>query len=89
MPRWWRRRHGGGRSSPLPGALCWPPGRAGSAVSGPPFYLRHEHEAAEILGIPFETVMQAALIPVAYSVGTDFKPAARHPLDTMVHWDRW
>jgi hypothetical protein len=33
--------------------------------------------------------MQAALIPVAYSVGTDFRPAARHPLDTMVHWDRW
>ena len=33
--------------------------------------------------------MQAALIPVAYTVGTDFKPAARHPLETMVHWDRW
>jgi hypothetical protein len=33
--------------------------------------------------------MQAALIPVAYSVGTDFKPAARHPLDTMTHWNRW
>ena len=42
-----------------------------------------------MLGIPFESVMQAALIPVAYSVGTDFRPAARHPLDTMVHWDRW
>jgi hypothetical protein len=34
-------------------------------------------------------VMQAALIPVAYTIGTDFKPAARSPLDTMVHWDRW
>jgi nitroreductase len=53
------------------------------------FHLRHEREAAEILGIPFEEVMQAALIPVAYTVGTDFKPAARHPLDTMAHWDRW
>jgi nitroreductase len=53
------------------------------------FHLRHEREAAEILGIPFDQVMQAALIPVAYTVGTDFKPAARHPLDTMVHWDRW
>ena len=53
------------------------------------FHLRHEREAAEILGIPFDAVMQAALIPVAYSVGTDFKPAARSPLDTMVHWDRW
>jgi hypothetical protein len=31
----------------------------------------------------------AALIPVAYTVGTDFRPAARHPLDSMVHLDRW
>jgi nitroreductase len=53
------------------------------------FHLRHEREAAELLGIPFDQVMQAALIPVAYTIGTDFKPAARHPLDTMVHWDRW
>ena len=53
------------------------------------FHLRREREAAEILGIPFDTVMQAALIPVAYTVGADFKPAARKPLDTMVHWDRW
>ena len=53
------------------------------------FHLRHEREAAELLGIPYEQVMQAALIPVAYTVGADFKPAARKPLDTMVHWDRW
>jgi nitroreductase len=53
------------------------------------FHLRHEREAAEILGIPFDQVMQVALIPVAYTVGTDFKPAPRRPLDTMVHWDRW
>jgi nitroreductase len=53
------------------------------------FHLRHEREAAEILGIPYDKVMQAALIPVAYTIGTEFKPAARKPLDTMVHWDRW
>jgi nitroreductase len=53
------------------------------------FHLRREREAAEILGIPFDRVMQAALIPVAYTIGTDFRPAARRPLDTMVHWDRW
>ena len=52
-------------------------------------HLRHEREAAELLGIPFEEVMQAALIPVAYTIGTDFRPAARAPLDAMVHWDRW
>lgn len=53
------------------------------------FHLRHEREAAAILGIPYERVMQAALIPVAYTVGAGFKPAARKPLDTLVHWDRW
>jgi nitroreductase len=53
------------------------------------FHLRHEREAAEILGIPYDKVMQAALIPVAYTVGTEFKPAVRKPLDTMVHWDQW
>jgi nitroreductase len=53
------------------------------------FHLRHEREAAELLGVPYHRVMQAALIPVAYTVGADFKPGARRPLDTMAHWDRW
>ena len=48
-----------------------------------------EKQAAELLGIPFERVQQVALITVGYTIGTDFKPAARHPLDTMVHWDHW
>jgi len=53
------------------------------------FHLMYEREAAELLGIPYDDVMQAALIPTAYTLGTDFKPAVRSPLDTMVHWDRW
>jgi nitroreductase len=52
------------------------------------FHLPYEREAAAILGIPFDDVMQAALIPVAYAAGP-FKPARRKGLDTMVHWDRW
>jgi nitroreductase len=53
------------------------------------FHLVHEREAAELLGIPYDDVMQAALIPVAYTLGTDFKPAVRAPPASMVHWDRW
>jgi hypothetical protein len=34
-------------------------------------------------------MMQAALIPVAHTIGTEFKPGMRAPLDTFVHWDRW
>jgi nitroreductase len=53
------------------------------------FHLMHEERAAEILGIPYDKVTQVALIPVAYTLGTDFKPGKRKPLDTMVHWDGW
>jgi nitroreductase len=53
------------------------------------FHLVHEQEAAEILGIPYEDVTQVALLPVAYTLGTDFKPGKRKPLDSMVHWDHW
>ena len=53
------------------------------------FHLMHEREAAEILGIPYDEVTQVALIPVAYTIGTDFKPGKRKPLDSMIHWERW
>lgn len=52
-------------------------------------HLPSEREAADILGIPFDKVQQAGLVPVAYTKGTDFKPAARQPLDTVVHWNQW
>jgi len=53
------------------------------------FHLIHEREAAEILGIPYDDVTQVALIPVAYTIGTEFKPGRRKPLDTMLHWETW
>jgi len=34
-------------------------------------------------------VAQVALMPLAYTIGTDFKLAQRDPLSTMVHWDSW
>jgi nitroreductase len=52
-------------------------------------HLFFEQAAAELLHIPFEQVMQAGLIPVAYTLGTDFKPAARKPLESVLHWDTW
>jgi nitroreductase len=53
------------------------------------FHLAHEREAAELLGIPYDDVMQTALIPVAHTLGSRFRPAPREPLETMVHRDRW
>ncbi len=51
-------------------------------------HLLWEQEVAEILGIPFEEVRQYALIPVAYTLGTDFKPAARN-LGTVLSFNKW
>jgi nitroreductase len=52
-------------------------------------HLNHEEEAATLLGLPYAEVMQAALIPVAHTIGTAFKPGARLALDRFVHWERW
>lgn len=51
-------------------------------------HLKYEDEAAALLGIP-DTVIQAGLLPVAYTIGTDFKPAKRRPLNEIVHWEKW
>lgn len=52
-------------------------------------HLAYERETAQVLGIPYEKIMQTALIPVAYTLGTDFKPAPRIPLESIVHWEQW
>lgn len=52
-------------------------------------YLAYERDAAELLGIPYEKYTQAAMIPIAYTQGTEFAPAKREPLETVLHWDRW
>jgi nitroreductase len=52
-------------------------------------HLDYEREAADVLGIPYEEITQVALIPVAYTLGTDFKPAKRNPLSTVLHWETW
>jgi nitroreductase len=51
-------------------------------------HLAREREVAELLGIP-ATVTQAALFPVAYTVGTDFKPAVRPAAEAVTFWNGW
>lgn len=46
-------------------------------------------QAAELLGIPHERYSQAGLFPIAYTLGTDFKPASRLPAEQVSHWDEW
>ena len=52
-------------------------------------HLMQEQRVADILGIPFDTVQQVCLSPLAFTKGTDFKPAVRPAADTLIHWDTW
>lgn len=51
-------------------------------------HLFKEQEVAELIGIP-PTVTQAALFPVAYTIGTDFRPAKRPPAESITFWNSW
>jgi nitroreductase len=65
-------------------------GRArGLGMTFTTLHLNREEEAAKALGIPFKDVMQAGLLPVAYTKGSRFRPAARPPTSDLIHWDGW
>jgi len=51
-------------------------------------HLGREEEAAELLGIP-PHMSQAGLLPVAYTKGTDFKPAKRDPVEQITYLDTY
>jgi nitroreductase len=51
-------------------------------------HLFHEEAVADVLGIPGD-VAQCGLLPVAYTIGTDFKPARRPAPEEVTYWDRW
>jgi nitroreductase len=51
-------------------------------------HLRAEQRFAELLGIPAD-VTQIAMLPVAHTLGTSFRPAARGPVEEIIYVDRW
>ena len=61
----------------------------GLGTSWTSLHLMFEEEAAGILGVPFTDVSQVALVPVAYTLGTEFKPAPREPVDSVLHVAGW
>ena len=58
----------------------------GSALTT--LHLAVADEAAKLLEIP-DDVTQAALLPVAYTVGTEFKVSQRRPVEEISYWDAW
>ena len=51
-------------------------------------HLQYEPEIAALLGLP-KGIRQGALIPTAYYTGDTFRPAARRPLEAVLHVDHW
>lgn len=51
-------------------------------------HLSHGHQLRETLGLPTR-VTQIGMLPVAYTIGLDFKPARRAPIETYTYWNRW
>ena len=51
-------------------------------------HLAFEGESRKILGLP-EHVVQTALLPVAYTLGLDFKPTNRPPPESITHFNAW
>lgn len=51
-------------------------------------HLRYEREIGELLGIP-PHVRQGVLLPTAYYTGVTFRPAAREPVDSVLHVNGW
>ncbi len=58
----------------------------GSTITG--MHLPFERQVGELLGIP-AGVAQICLLPVAYTIGTDFRPANRHAAKERTYWERW
>lgn len=48
-----------------------------------------ERKVADILGIPYDQYSQGGLFPIAYTKGTDFRPAKRLPAADLTHWNSW
>ena len=61
----------------------------GLGTSFTTLHLFHEDEIADLLGIPHADYTQVALLPVAHTIGTDFKPGPRRPVDEVIHLDGW
>lgn len=61
----------------------------GIGTSWTTLHLMFEKKIAELIGIPYDDYMQVAMIPIAYTKGTQFKPAYRKPVETVMHFNEW
>ncbi len=81
----------GGIDNVLPGAWSFMlAARArGLGTAWTTMHTSRERDVADVLGIPYDTIAQAVLTPVAFTRGTEFKAAARPAPDDVTHWNTW
>jgi hypothetical protein len=51
-------------------------------------HLAFEQDSRDLLGLP-EHIVQTALLPVAYTLGTDFKSTHRPPPESITCFNEW
>ena len=61
----------------------------GLGTSWTTLHLMFERDVADLLGIPYDRVMQVGLSPLAFTLGTDFKPARERHVERALHIDGW
>ena len=90
----WGTHDGGGRPGLFDSVLqaawsfCLALRARGLGSAWTTIHLGRAAEVAELLGIP-AGVSQVVLLPVAWTIGTDFQPAVRRPAAAITWFDRW
>jgi nitroreductase len=52
-------------------------------------HLQHVEAAAALLGIPYESHVQVALVPIACYLGASFRRGPRRSASELIRWERW
>jgi len=52
-------------------------------------HLLEEAEMAKLLNVPFDSYTQVGLFPIAYTRGSDFRPAYRKPVAEVLGWNEF
>ena len=90
----WGRHDGGGRPGLFDSVIqaawsfCLALRSRGLGTAWTTIHLGRGEEVASLLGIP-NGVSQVVLLPVAWTIGTDFRPATRRPASEITWFDRW
>ncbi len=94
IPTIWGRHDGSGRPGLFDSVIqaswsfCLALRARGLGTAWTTVHLQKADDVATLLGIP-DGVTQIVLFPVAYTVGTEFRPAPRRPAREITFFDRW